>query len=749
MSEANAGGSIISLPQGGGALQGIGEKFSPDLYTGTGNFTVPIAIPAGRNGFQPQLNLVYSSGNGNGPFGLGWSLDVPGISRKTSKGVPQYNADDQDVFILSGQEDLVAVQTFPNRTRYRPRTEGLFANIFRHHDGFNDFWRVQNKDGLTSLYGTERPVDASPTWRDPAVIADPLKRTRVFGWKLARTEDLFGNRIEYDYERDDGEAGPHRWDQLYLKQIRYADYEENNQIKFLVSVSFEYVERPDPFSEYRAGFEIRTRRRCRRITIRTHADQELLTRSYDFIYLDQRPEFSALLPLNGTSLLSQVIVTGHDRDRSERMPPVEFSYTSFEPQKRRFTPLHGADLPVHSLSSGDLELVDLFGNGLPDFMEMNGTVRYWRNLGGGQFEVPRPMHDAPAGFSFSDPTVQFIDANGDGRTDLLITSNELSGYFPLKFGGHWDRNSFQRYLQAPTFSLEDPEVKLVDLDGDGVTDAIRSGTHLECFFNDPVKGWNKSRWMERRALEVFPNVNFSDPRVKFADMTGDGLHDITCIYDGNVEYWPNLGHGDWGKRIHMDNSPRFPYGYDPARILVGDVDGDGLADLVYVADNKVTLWINQAGNRWSDPITIVGTPPVSDTDALRLVDLLGTGIDGVLWTRDWNGLSQKRLFFLDFTGGVKPYLLNVMDNQAGAVTKVEYAPSTRFYLEDQKHPKTRWTTTLPFPVHVVSRIEVIDHFSGGKATTEYSYHQGYWDGAEREFRGFGMVEQRDTESFEK
>ncbi len=77
---------IISLPQGGGALQGMGEKFSPDLFTGTGNFTVPIALPPGRNGFQPELNLVYSTGNGNSPFGLGWNLSVPGINRQTNKG---------------------------------------------------------------------------------------------------------------------------------------------------------------------------------------------------------------------------------------------------------------------------------------------------------------------------------------------------------------------------------------------------------------------------------------------------------------------------------------------------------------------------------------------------------------------------------------------------------------------------------------------------------------------------------------
>src|SRR4051794_25363842 len=107
-SKTNAAAGLISLPRGGGALQGIGETFSADQFTGTGHFSVPIQVPPGRNGFEPQLQLSYSSGAGNGPFGLGWELSVPSVTRKTSAGVPRYN-DTQDVFILSGAEDLVAV----------------------------------------------------------------------------------------------------------------------------------------------------------------------------------------------------------------------------------------------------------------------------------------------------------------------------------------------------------------------------------------------------------------------------------------------------------------------------------------------------------------------------------------------------------------------------------------------------------------------------------------------------------------
>src|SRR5688572_35210 len=98
----------ISLPKGGGAIRGLGEKFAANPVTGTGSMSVPLAVSPGRSGVGPQLALSYDSGAGNGPFGFGWSLSLPSITRKTDKGLPKYlDALDSDVFILSGAEDLV------------------------------------------------------------------------------------------------------------------------------------------------------------------------------------------------------------------------------------------------------------------------------------------------------------------------------------------------------------------------------------------------------------------------------------------------------------------------------------------------------------------------------------------------------------------------------------------------------------------------------------------------------------------
>ena len=283
---------IIALPKGGGAQRGIGETFAPDLQTGTGNFTVPLALPPGRNGFQPELKLAYSTGNGNGPFGLGWALSIPGVSRKTARGVPRYRdrpntPAEWDTFILSGAEDLVPISD-DGGTYFRPRTEGLFARIERNQDYGGDWWEVRSKDGLLSRYGTRLEADPGHPWRDPAALADPADPARVFAWKLEHTEDPFGNAIVYDYVTDVDPSPQPRWIQTYLQRIRYIEVDSGANSNFLVSVSFDYEPRPDIASDHRAGFAIRTGLRCAAITVRTHAGQARTVRSYRLSY-EQAP----------------------------------------------------------------------------------------------------------------------------------------------------------------------------------------------------------------------------------------------------------------------------------------------------------------------------------------------------------------------------------------------------------------------------------------------------------------------------
>ncbi|MDH4137354.1 MAG: hypothetical protein OEW09_11670, partial [Anaerolineae bacterium] len=208
----------ISLPKGGGAIRGISEKFAANPVTGTGSMSVPIATSPGRSGFGPQLSLSYDSGSGNGPFGFGWNLSLPAITRKTDKGLPKYqDTEESDVFILSGAEDLVPVLIEDGgqgqrhedyRTvdgvdyrihRYRPRIEGLFARIERWTnlaDAADTFWRSISKDNITTWYGKSAK----------SRIADPADPTHVFSWLICQSYDDKGNAIVYEYEPENSDG---------------------------------------------------------------------------------------------------------------------------------------------------------------------------------------------------------------------------------------------------------------------------------------------------------------------------------------------------------------------------------------------------------------------------------------------------------------------------------------------------------------------------------------------------------------
>jgi hypothetical protein len=232
----------ISLPKGGGAIRGIDEKFAANPVTGTGSLAIPIATSPGRFGFGPQLSLSYDSGHGNGIFGMGCSLSLPSISRRTDKGLPRYRdaeKEDSDIFILSGAEDLVPVLERTDTgqwlfdeierdgyrvKRYRPRIEGLFARIERwtNLDTGEAHWRSISKDNVLTVYG----LDAGSR------IADPEAPGHVFSWLICRSYDDKGNAIVYDYveENDHGvdlrkpsERNRKISANRYPKRIRYGN----------------------------------------------------------------------------------------------------------------------------------------------------------------------------------------------------------------------------------------------------------------------------------------------------------------------------------------------------------------------------------------------------------------------------------------------------------------------------------------------------------------------------------------------
>jgi hypothetical protein len=193
------------------------------------------------------------------------------------------------------------------------------------------------------------------------------------------------------------------------RAIRYADHGDPDDPEFLVTVTFGYEDRPDPFSNHRAGFEIRTVRRCATIAVAiVSGGVPVPERTYHLGYADPAP-------LNAASLLTSIALEGLGSGGTESVPPLLLSYREFDPSRRDLRLVPDAELPARPIGDPSRELVDLSGDGLPDLVELGETPRWWRNRSDGRFTVPQLIPGAPGGIRLADAGIQLVDADGDGR----------------------------------------------------------------------------------------------------------------------------------------------------------------------------------------------------------------------------------------------------------------------------------------------------------------------------------------------
>jgi RHS repeat-associated protein len=781
---------VPSLPKGGGALRGIGEKFSANPVTGTGSLSVPIATSPGRAGFHPDLSLSYDSGAGNGPFGHGFHLSIPQITRKTDKGLPRYgDVNDADIFILSGAEDLVPKrladanwqkERFADGAdmveRYIPRVEGLFARIEKREMATGVvYWQATTRDNVTSTYGRS----------EGARIVHPSLPRLVFSWLLEETRDDRGNVILYEYKAEDlvnvpraacSEANRHQGlapiVNRYIKRIRYG-----NTIPFdatpaldsaLFEVVFDYGEhalttptesepqpqpwscREDPFSTYRAGFEVRTYRLCRRVlmfhSMTEFGDAPCLVRSTDFSYTEN-PVLTQLASVTHTGYIRDPATLAYQK---KSHPPVEFGYSIPQIQTRvevidrqSLADLRGG---VQGLTH---QWVDLDGEGLPGvLLQEAGTLFYKTNLGEGKLAPARRLPTRPS--LASSGGLQLLDLDGDGRKEMVVFEPPVAGYHERTEEDGWA--PFRPFASQPNIDWSDPNLRFIDLSGDGHEDVLMARDQTFLWYPSLAKGgFGEPITLHKlQDEEEGPALIFADgtQTLFLADMSGDGLTDLVRIRNGSVCYWPNLGYGRFGAKVQMEGEVWFDDRdqFDPRRIRLADVDGSGTTDILYIHRDGVRIYTNQSGNTVAKPIELPRFPDQSDLSTLSVLDLLGTGTGCLVWSSPLPGSMPGSIRYVDLLGSKKPYLLTSVKNNLGLETRMEYAPSTKFYRQDAL-ARRPWVTRLPFPVQVLTRVETYDAVSRHRFVSTYAYHHGYFDGIEREFRGFGMVEQWDTESF--
>ncbi|HEX7046763.1 MAG TPA: SpvB/TcaC N-terminal domain-containing protein, partial [Gammaproteobacteria bacterium] len=746
--------------------------------TGAANYRIPLELPKGAAGMQPDLALLYSSRAGNGHLGVGWSLSGLSAVTRCPKTIAQdgislgIQFDDTDKFCLDGRRIIKKGSSWSNAIEYRTEIES-FQKVTSEAWSIStipDHFEVRDKSGLIRQYGTTQ--DSRVNVQGSVV---PML------WAISRIRDRFGNYIAYTYEENSDANGS---GEFYPKEIAWY----NNQDQLIGRVKLEYGARPDKAAGFIPGGG-KTALTKRLEEIKVYAGAEL-ARYYKLQY-EQAP----------ASGLSALISAQLCASENQCFPETRFGWK------------HPGAYPAH-LSGINIDdefmAADIDGDGLPDWV-------YWDD---GQFIIKFGDHSKGyratnisvlqdggfCDFAF-DPgdfdqyakcvdkyklAIQFSlvgDYDGDGFDDVLVPQAANEHYWLLKSTGEnlqlvdseAIHNDIDKYRH-----LEDSSNVALDINGDGKAEAL-------------IKKF-QTLFIERYEDGVFESSTDTGLAVHFShrlvplEANGDGIPDLYIPGDsiGGVL----LGTGE-NFEIPWNRGPRTD---KPVMI---DANGDGLTDILRKQDEQWALHVNtgdgwqatawrggnwqdhemraldwnrdgkqdlmvaEAKGNWDGPYGTVWTVHLSNGDGFgakqnsgfndgahggrhysaRFMDLTGDGIEDLFYDDGENRWSMLR------PSGIGQSILTGVVDGYSMETAVGYLPLSLLgddYLGDsdaglEPEDRDKWNIRdFQGPVPVVRFFaqdtgRVLHNGNHVKVVTSYRYKGGKIDIHGRGFLGFAEV----------
>ncbi|AZF33039.1 Putative toxin subunit [Pseudomonas sp. R4-35-07] len=784
-----------ALPKGGAAIQGTGKGWGDIGSSGTASFEIALPISPGR-GYAPAMSLTYHSGAGNGPFGLGWGVPQPAVSRRTSHGVPGYTMHDvlvgPDAQIWLPERDAegaiisnshAAFNGLPlpiayTVTRHFPRVEGRFDRI-EHWQSATDtagFWLIQGADGSQHLYGKTAL----------ARIADPDQAHHVAQWLLQESLNAHGEHIYYHYTKETDTARYPRDCRArhYLQSVCYGNFTAREQEQLYLwqtddkpdvgwhfQLLFDYGERaleldkrptylkiqdwptrPDPCSDFAFGFELRTLRRCSQILMFHHFPKETQMGADPVLVKRLLLEYRIS---SQVSLLSAVHEQAFDSaGNSVSRPPLECLYESSQLKVDPGRYQAFAALPrLHG--GARYQLVDLYGEGLPGVLYRADKCWYYH-------EPLRPQHPRtsnevtygaaveltrlPVADSTRPIHQALADVTGDGRLDWLVAGPGMNGFFSLDEQRNWSA-----YTPFDAFPSEffHPQGTLADLMGAGRHDFAMIGPRsVRLYEHRRASGFAPATEVQHGPDDGLPVISSSpNELVAFSDVLATGQQHLVRIRHNEVKCWPNLGRGRFGQGFVLATLPLRYQTFNAAHVLLVDLNGGGAADLLYLSAAHLSIFLNKGGNGFETQAINVPWPEgvqYDDHCQVSVIDVLGLGCPSLILTAAHQTSIHWRYDFFSH----KPWLLRRTDNNMGAQALINYRSSAQEWLDEKRELHAAGQpaiSRLPFALLLVSQQNQWDEITGNQLTQRVSYRQAYYDRLDREFRGFGLVLQTDTE----
>ncbi len=587
---------------------------------GSFNYVLPIAVPPGINGMEPDLAFSYNSNHRNGSLGWGWSVsNAREIIHRCRSDLIR---DDEISGTLWGDNYkycLNGVRLVPiGGNEYRTETE-TFRRITRQgaDERAPTHWIVEDTNGTKNFYG-----NGINTTREDS-------NGKPFEWHLHRVEDIFSNSMEYIYNIDSNGV-------VNISAIHYTQNQLAQGTDY--TVSFNYEDRPDKRQLFSSGTVLEINQRLKSIEILSLSD---LVRKYvvhyqqvGSQYLTRVDDQEVLKTYEDKALTSRLnkIELCYDNAQIQCSEPVEFQWSANStddymldlagdkidwikddiPEDLKYdepdqwnigfgrVPEPGyvgsaaEEMQTNPLARwGDVATYgDFDGDGLKEIIVLSENHRYYFDKSGAFQELPYPkMHHSGIGSPSSPPLPMSLDINADGYDDYLLSYGIGGTFSDDVFEGN--NGKLEVYLgSAGATSLQKADdysliaagwgISLSDVNGDGLVDIFSSERGGQIFIRlntgsgfGPIESWGDDSDYESSVFEYWEQDTMADSPDSYfrvppslVDVTGDGLPDLVrFIPGGKAQVGVNQGssqaggfefQANWGLNNTFSN--RYPQG---------------------------------------------------------------------------------------------------------------------------------------------------------------------------------------------
>jgi len=786
------------------ASQAQTAGFTPGSFqvgpSGAAMYTIPIQVPPGIAGLQPQLAFAYSSQSGNGPLGMGWGLSGLSAITRCPQTYAQDNAllginyDANDRFCLDGQRLVAISGTYgADGTEYRTEGESFTKIVSNSAAGNGPAWfKVWTKAGEIMEFGNTA---------DSRIEAALISTVRA--WAVNKISDRKGNYLTVTYTEDNanGDYYPARIDYTGNATAAPASYN---------SVLLTYQARSDVTSAYEAGSVMKVLNRL--ISVKTYVSVlptylgntqtggGTLVKNYQLVYdnngaagrsrltgLTECDSSGACLPGTsfswqnataqpGTIALSLAYSSGPPQSRGYGDPGYTFVgdfngdgitdlmwayggwWVALGRQSGGFDAptlwLDYADAPAGSRGYGDPGynfVADFDGDGISDLLWAYGAWWIARGRPSGGFEAPTKWLDyasAPPGSQgYSVPGYMFVaDFDGDGKADLLwgygswylARSNGTSAATPTLWMAYSSAPAGSRGYGEPGYNF------VADFNGDGKADLLWGYGSWYLAQSNGDTAATPALWMAYSSAPA-GSRGYGEPGYNFvADFNGDGKADLLWGYgswylaqsSGNTAATPAL----W---MAYSSAPAGSRGYgEPGYNFVADFNGDGKADLLWGYGSWYLAQSN--GNTAATPALWMayssapaGSQGYSDPSYMFVTDFNGDGKADLLWGfGSWYGATSTP---------APVDTLTLVATGLGAITAVSCKPLTDSSVYAKDSTGSYPVLDLQSPMYVVSSSSQSNGV-GGNLTTNYFYTGAKNHQLARSSLGFTKFEATDAQS---